>query len=133
MLELALNAELSSLTTMANAIEGYAADHAIPQAKTMELILALDEVVTNVISYGGLAPSDTIAVTIDLGDDALSAAVEDHGSAFDPLNDAPPHETGSLEERPMGGLGLHILRSIVKELSYQRVDGRNLLIMRLPL
>jgi serine/threonine-protein kinase RsbW len=105
MLELALNAELSSLTTMANAIEGYAADHAIPQAKTMELILALDEVVTNVISYGGLAPSDTIAVTIDLGDDAISAAVEDHGSAFDPLNDAPPHATGSLEERPMGGLG----------------------------
>jgi serine/threonine-protein kinase RsbW len=133
MLELALNAELSSLTTMANAIEGYAAGHAIPQAKTMELILALDEVVTNVISYGGLAPSDTIAVTIDLGDDAISAAVEDHGSAFDPLNDAPPHATGSLEERPMGGLGLHILRSIVKELSYHRVDGRNLLIMRLPL
>jgi serine/threonine-protein kinase RsbW len=133
MLKLALNAELSSLTTMADAIEGYAADHAVPRDKTMELILALDEVLTNVISYSGLAPGDTIAVTICLGDDAISATVEDHGSAFDPLGDAPPPVMGSLDDRPMGGLGLHIMRTIMKESSYQRVDGRNRLLMRLPL
>jgi serine/threonine-protein kinase RsbW len=133
MLKLALNAELSCLSTMADAIEGYAADHTVPRDKTMELILALDEVVTNVISYGGLAPGDTIAVTIDLREDAISASVEDDGSAFNPLHDAPPPATGSLEERPMGGLGLHIVRTIMKELTYQRVDGRNLLLMRLPL
>jgi serine/threonine-protein kinase RsbW len=132
MLKLVVDAELSSLTTMADAIEGYAADHVVPQDKTIELILALDEVVTNAISHGGLTPSDTIAVTIDLRDDAISATVEDHGSAFDPLNDAPPLATGSLEERPLGGLGLHIVRTIAKELSYQRIDGRNVLVMRLP-
>jgi serine/threonine-protein kinase RsbW len=133
MLELALNAEVSSLATMVDAIEGYAAKHAVQQDKTMDLILALDEVVTNVIRHGGLTARDTIAVTIDLGDDAISAVVEDHGSAFDPLHDAPPHASGSLEERPLGGLGLHIVRSIMNELSYQRVDGRNRLLMRLPL
>jgi serine/threonine-protein kinase RsbW len=133
MLELALDCELSSLATMAHAVESYAADHAVPQDKTMDLILALDEVVTNLISHGGLTAGDTIAVTIDLEDDAISAVVEDRGSPFDPLHDAPPHATGSLEERPLGGLGLHIVRTIVKELSYQRIDGRNLLLMRLPL
>lgn len=133
MLELTLSAELSSLATMADAIESYAAEHAVPQDKTMNLILALDEIVTNVISHGGLTVRDTIAVTIGLADDAISAEVEDHGSAFDPVRDAPPHATGSLEERPLGGLGLHIVRTIMKELSYRRVDGRNLLLMRLPL
>ena len=133
MFELVLDAELSSLTTMADAIQGYAADHAVPQDKTMDLIQALDEVVTNMISYGGLAPCDTIAVTIDLRDDAICASVEDRGVAFDPLHDAPPPATGSIEERPLGGLGLHIARTIIRDLSYQRVDGRNLLLMRLPL
>jgi anti-sigma regulatory factor (Ser/Thr protein kinase) len=100
----------------------------------MQLVLALDEVVTNVITHGGLASGNAVTVTVDVQGNAILAAVEDPGPPFDPLSEAPPAPlTGSLQERPIGGLGLHIVRSIMQSLAYERADDRNRLVMRLDL
>jgi serine/threonine-protein kinase RsbW len=134
MLELVLDAELSSLRAMADSVEVWAAEQGVAPEKIMQLVLALDEIVTNIISYGGLGAGDRIGLTADVQGDRLLATVEDPGPAFDPLSDAPPpHLSGPAEDRPTGGLGLHIVRTIMEELSYERVGERNRLVMQLAL
>ena len=132
MLELALVAEASSLAEMADAVEGYAVSAGVPPERAMRLVLVLDEILTNVMSYGALSADDRILVTVECRGDALVATVEDPGPAFDPLGEAPsPVLTGSVDERPVGGLGLHIVRGMTRKLAYERRDGRNRLTMEL--
>ena len=126
MLELALDADLSALATMADAVEGYAAVAGVPAERAMQLVVALDEILTNIATHGGLRPDDTIAVTVEAEAGVLHAVVEDPGPPFDPLRDAPPPMlSGSVAERPIGGLGLHIARTLAQRIDYERRDGRN--------
>ena len=126
MLVLALDADPSALAAMAEAVEGYAARSGVPPERAMQLVIALDEILTNIVTHGGLAPGDSIAVTVETSAGGLSAVVEDPGPAFDPLREAPPPVlSGSLAERPIGGLGLHIARTLARRIDYERRDGRN--------
>ena len=134
MLELALDADPSALARMADAVEAYAASSGIPPDKAMQLVVALDEILTNIMSHGALAAGMTVDVRVDVQGEGLTATVEDPGPAFDPLQEAPPPVlAGNLDERPIGGLGLHIVKTIVQEIAYERKVGRNRLVMRLAL
>ena len=93
--------------------------------------LVLDELVTNIIDYGF---DDTgrheIRVTMAVEGGTLTIEVEDDARAFDPLAAAPPDLTLALEDRPVGGLGIHIVRTVMDTVEYQRRDGHNILTMR---
>ena len=69
-------------------------------------------------------------MTLALEGDELTIRVEDDGRAFDPLQAPPPDLDLPLEERPVGGLGIHIVRSVMDAVEYQRRGGRNVLTMR---
>jgi anti-sigma regulatory factor (Ser/Thr protein kinase) len=134
MLELSLEADPSALARMADEVEAHAAETGIPPERAMQLVIALDEIVTNIVSHGGLAPGSRIAITVAVQGDAAVATVEDPGPAFDPLREAPPPVlSGGADDRPIGGLGLHIVKTIMAEVGYERREGRNRLVMRLPL
>jgi anti-sigma regulatory factor (Ser/Thr protein kinase) len=134
MLELSLDADPSALARMADAVEAHAAANGIPPDRAMQLVIALDEIITNIVSHGGLAPGSPIAITVAVQGDAAVATVEDPGPPFDPLSEAPPPVlSGSADERPIGGLGLHIVKAIMAQVGYERREGRNRLVMRLPL
>ena len=134
MLELALDADLSALARMADAVEAYTASRGVSPEKAVLLVVALDEILTNILSHGALAAGMTVDVKVDVQGEALTATVEDPGPAFDPLQEAPPPVlAGNLDERPIGGLGLHIVKTIVQEIAYERKVGRNRLVMRLAL
>ena len=93
--------------------------------------LAIDEVVTNVISYGfGDAAEHLIQVRLVLNSGELTLEVEDDGKPFDPLCQPPPNLTLALEDRPIGGLGIHLVRNLMDCTEYRRQHDRNLLIMR---
>src|SRR5689334_18522158 len=133
MLELALDADLSALAVMADAVEEHAARTGASPERAMQLVTALDEILTNIVTYGGLAPGERIAVTVAIAEGALIATVEDPGPAFDPLQEAPPPVlAGSAAERPIGGLGLHIARTLARRIDYVRRDGRNRLSLEFP-
>ena len=93
-----------------------------------QLNLALEEAVANVISYA--YPEGTEGfVDIDARRDGnnLSLVISDSGSAFDPtVRDAVDISAG-VDERPIGGLGIHLIREIMDTVSYERRDGRNIL------
>ncbi|HXW06422.1 MAG TPA: ATP-binding protein [Vicinamibacterales bacterium] len=94
--------------------------------------LALDEVVTNVIRYAHEddGRQHPIVVRLALEGDVLTAQVEDDGRAFNPL-EAPTPDTGAgIDQRPVGGLGLHLVRSVMSSVEYRREDGRNVLTLK---
>jgi serine/threonine-protein kinase RsbW len=91
----------------------------------------LDEVVANIINHGYDDTAEhQIRVTLAFDGSELGIRVEDDGRAFDPLQAPPPDLDLPLEERPVGGLGIHIVRSVMDAVEYQRDGDRNVLIMK---
>ncbi len=93
--------------------------------------LVLEEILTNIIAYG-YADSDEhyISIGIFLAEGELVIQVADDGRPFNPLEAPEPDLESPLEERPVGGLGLHLVRSLMHEFEYERNEGQNLLVMK---
>src|SRR6185436_2348165 len=95
--------------------------------------VALEEAVTNAISYafpdGG---RHQIEVRIELRGGLLSASVSDDGRPFDPLSQPAADTRAGIADRKVGGLGIHLLRSLMQSVEYRRIDGRNVLTFRTP-
>ena len=88
--------------------------------------LAIEELVTNCIKYGYDNSNDhtvDIALSVDAG--VLRMEVVDDGRAFNPLEVAAPDVSLAMEDRPIGGLGIHLLRELSDEVRYERRDGTN--------
>jgi anti-sigma regulatory factor (Ser/Thr protein kinase) len=88
--------------------------------------LAIEELVTNCIKYGYADPKGhtiDFALSVDAG--TLRMEVVDDGNPFNPLEAPRPDLTAPPENRPIGGLGLHLLRELADEVRYERRDGTN--------
>ena len=96
--------------------------------------LILDEITTNIVSYGRHAPDRVPNIEIGIESHRREIAIEvcDNGRAFDPTTDAPapPDMNEELSEVPIGGLGLHLVRSLTSAMAYQRANGQNRLTLR---
>jgi serine/threonine-protein kinase RsbW len=111
--------------------EQFGEAHQLPAEIVMTIHLVLDEVVANIINHGYDDHAEhQIRVTLALDESVLGIRVEDDGRPFDPLAAPPPDLDLPLEERPVGGLGIHIVRSVMDAVEYQRDGGRNVLTMR---
>lgn len=120
--------ELDQLERIAAAVEDFAERDDWPPDLTFKVNLALDELSVNVVNHGGGASE----IEVSLASDANEVRVEiaDDGKPFDPLNEAPEPDVGApLEERPIGGLGVYLVREMMDELHYSREDGKNRLAM----
>lgn len=91
--------------------------------------LAVDEIVTNAISYGyPQGGSGVVEVVMTVGPRTVSLTISDDGVPFDPLGgDHQPVLDGDAEDRPIGGLGIHFVRTLMDEVTYARRGGRNVL------
>ena len=90
--------------------------------------LVLDELWVNVVHYSG-ATGD-VEVSLDADADEVRLEIADDGRPFDPLSEAvEPNLDAPLEERPIGGLGIFLVREMMDELHYRREDGKNRLAM----
>ena len=100
-------------------------------AVTMQMNLALEEAVVNVMNYA-YPPGIRGKVTIDASanDVRLKFTIIDRGRPFDPTVQADVDTTLSVKERPIGGLGIHIVRQIMDSINYERIDGQNVLTLR---
>jgi len=109
------------------------ARHALPPRDAMRVELGLEEVFINVVTHGlkGADP-ETSQVTVDLllDDARLELAIEDPGPPFDPLHGGTPVDTTSdMETRHLGGLGIHLVRTLLDDVRYERLGDRNRLTM----
>lgn len=88
--------------------------------------LVIDEVVSNCVKYG-YSDSSEHHIEIELGHDGenILVAVIDDGHPFNPLEHPEPDTSLPIEERPIGGLGIHLLRKMADRIEYERSNGRN--------
>ncbi|HYE48678.1 MAG TPA: ATP-binding protein [Azospirillaceae bacterium] len=124
--------DLSEIHRLAEAVEGWCDAEGVPMDAAMQLNLALDELITNTISYGydGAPDKPHIAVRLDREADWLTVVLEDDARPFDPLSRPPPDTEAALEDREIGGLGIHFVRSFMDEVAYRRDGDRNILTLR---
>ena len=98
---------------------------------TMSLNLAIEEAVVNVIDYA--YPAGTkgdILIETRANEQYLKIVINDWGTPFDPTAKGDVDTTLSAEERPIGGLGIHLVRQIMDSINYERTDGKNVLTLR---
>ena len=122
--------DLSEIPRMAARVEEFCVARKISAKIVYRFNLSLDEVLTNIISHGLTQGRHEIAVSVALQDGNLVADVSDDGPAFDPLSAPAPDVRAPIEERKIGGLGIHLLRTLMDAVEYRRADGRNHLTFR---
>ena len=103
--------------------EGIAADDAA------RILILLEELLTNLVKYGYVdcAEPGVAEIVLVLNGGQLEIEFIDDGCAFDPLAVPLPNLDQALEERAIGGLGLHLLRSLADVVRYERRNNKNVI------
>jgi anti-sigma regulatory factor (Ser/Thr protein kinase) len=120
---LAVPAEAPQLPVLTRFLQEFWAGAALPADGAFPFELALEELFMNVVRHG--SPAGTVPrveVSLSLADGSLTMTVEDDGLAFDPLALPAPDLEASVEARPIGGLGVYLVRQMMDVVSYRR-DG----------
>ncbi len=125
-----LKSDLSELGKLAQIVAEFGQRHHLSSHALFHTNLALEEILTNVISYAyDDSKEHQVIVCLRVEQGELTVEVEDDGRPFNPLEAPEPDIQKPLEERPLGGLGIHLVRNLMDRLEYRRQDGRNRLIM----
>ncbi|MFM1942619.1 MAG: hypothetical protein RI897_1601 [Verrucomicrobiota bacterium] len=109
----------------------FAAKAGLADKELFALQIVIEELVTNVINYGGIPAGEPAGrVELSIQDGELRIRIIDRGKEYNPLLRADPDLTLSAEERPIGGLGVHFCRKLTDEQEYERSDSLNVLTLR---
>ncbi|MEI8393650.1 MAG: ATP-binding protein [Rhodospirillaceae bacterium] len=125
-LELRLANRLSEIRRVAERIESFCAIGGVPESVIFKLNLALDEVLTNIIDYAYDEEGEhEIILRVVLVREILSAEVVDDGRPYDPTLTPDPDTGLSLDDRPIGGLGIYFAKRMMDRVVYVRDGNRN--------
>ncbi len=116
---------------LADFIDCLAEEAGIDPSLAMSMNLALEEAVTNVVLYAYPEGTDgTVEIDAEADGSVVTFTITDKGVAFDPTQKEDADITLSVEERPIGGLGIFLVRQIMDSVTYERVADQNVLSMK---
>ncbi len=123
--------ELSEISRLGGVVEEFGNNNNLSSALVNSVNLALDEIITNTISYG-FKDNDIhfIQLNLKVEGDLLIANIEDDGNPFNPLEKPEVDTSLPLEEKAVGGLGIHLVRKLMDDINYQRVNNKNILTIK---
>lgn len=125
--EVSLPTDLSALAMLAQTIQDFGAAHALGEDLQGRLNLALDELITNSVSYALPEVAEPeMCLRLALAHGQVVAQIEDNGAEFDPFEEATEPDTSlGLTERKIGGLGVFLAKQLTDSSTYERVGDRN--------
>jgi len=131
-IELSLNADLAELQNVLDACQRFADHHMLDMATASMITLAIEELVTNVITHGLQDSPSEVAIYVRIVRDAESVivTVEDTATPFNPVQAPEPDVTAPLEDRSPGGLGVHLVMNVMDEVEYEAIGEKNVVRMR---
>ena len=116
---LCTTAELKNLSEIRRFVQEMASALGVDPAMIPNVPLAVDEAVTNIIVHGYQGQGGAIEIEVSLEGDALVIRIRDEAAPFDPTIVPPPDVTLPLEQRIPGGLGIHLIRQIMDEMTHR--------------
>ena len=120
--------ELSEINKVIEQFEAFAEKNQLPFALTQKLNIVLDELLNNIISYGFNDEKEHfVEVEIEIRGERLIVSINDDGIPFNPFRNDPPDTMLSIDERNIGGLGIHLVKNLVDEYEYKRQTNRNII------
>jgi anti-sigma regulatory factor (Ser/Thr protein kinase) len=129
-IELILLNRPSEIARLQDQLEALARQRGVAPKVLHDVQLAVEEHLTNILNYGFNDEEEhQITVRLQPGESDLSIEVEDDGLAFNPLEHPAPDLSLPMEQRPIGGLGIHMIRQAMDRVEYRRTGGKNILVM----
>ena len=126
-----IGADVKEIERLNRLVRKFGELHEVPSRALYAVHLALDELVTNAVLYGfDDAGGRELAVQVEVYEGEVRASVTDDGREFNPLEQAPPDLDAPLDERALGGLGIHLVRNLMDRVEYARLGGKNVLTVR---
>lgn len=122
-------ARVDKLTEVTRFVGTCADRFGLDEATRFRVLLALEEAFVNVCRHAYPEGAGAAEVTCESEGDAFVLAVADRGRPFDVLSLPEPDTSADVTHRPVGGLGVHFIRTCASDASYRREDGRNVLRM----
>ncbi|MEM7046771.1 MAG: ATP-binding protein [Pseudomonadota bacterium] len=127
-LSLSLRRELSEVSRLCDTLAAHGEAHRWSQDAIHDLMLSLDELVSNAINHGN--GQGHVQVEVQSMGDYVQAVIKDQGSPFDPREVPTPDLTASLEDRPIGGLGVFLAHRLMDHFHYDYREGINHITLR---
>ena len=130
-MKISLNNDLGELRTAAAEIDAFCASHDMPDAIAYAVNLAVDELLTNTISYG--YDDDEVHgldLALRMDGDVIVIEITDDARPFDPSETTTPNTDAGIDERSIGGLGIFLVHELMDEVQYRRIDERNIVTLR---
>jgi serine/threonine-protein kinase RsbW len=130
-LDISLQNDPAELSRLSGLLEEYAREQKLSERTRRAVMLSLHEHVSNIVAYGfDDANRHQIMVRIRSEGQWIHIEVEDDGRPFDPRAHPAPSTDVPLDHKPLGGLGIHMMRRLMDELNYRRAGGRNILTLK---
>jgi serine/threonine-protein kinase RsbW len=128
--DITLKNDLIEIERLAGRVRDFGRENRLSEELVGEIRLVLEEIVTNIISYGYADRADhAIDVNIVNSEQDITLRVRDDARPFNPLEQPGPDLEIPIEDRGIGGMGIHIVREIMDEIDYRREYNGNLLVM----
>jgi len=109
-------------------IENFCEQQDVAPRKRYIIELVIEELVTNMIKYGSRAnPDETVQIELAADASGVSLTLSDNTAPFNPLEASTPDTAMAAEDRSIGGLGIFLVRQKVRSLTYDYVNGRNVI------
>ena len=120
--------DISEIARLYEFVEEIGNEFSLSPEVVFNLTLVLEEAVVNIINYAyPKEDHESIYLSAKLHNDSIMLVLTDTGKEFDPTMAPEADITLSADERPIGGLGIFLIRQIMNEVKYERIEGKNVL------
>ncbi|PKL58808.1 MAG: ATP-binding protein [Methanomicrobiales archaeon HGW-Methanomicrobiales-4] len=120
-----ISATIDAIEQVAIFLEERLEDAGVPMMEAARIQLAAEEAVTNVVTHGYEGEQGEVSISCNTSENEVMITISDTGLPFDPTKIPPADVTADLDHRNIGGLGVHLIKSVMDEVTYTRNGDKN--------